>query len=183
MPCRICRVLRNRGSRRVVNTLRQARDKVTYVRRKPSSTELRSGNCNMVTSRKKSQWIAEAQWIRPDVSVGVDAAGEPDRIRLDVPADGRIVVSEVVVWCLLVASGESLKFYLHVSAVFTSRTMPLSILSTTSSSRSSFCSRFTNTVGPTTFVIVSACRPCSPCPASCANSSHLLFSARFCARE
>ena len=37
------------------------------------------------------------QWIPPDIGVGVDAAPEPNRIALDIPADAWIVIPVHVV--------------------------------------------------------------------------------------
>ena len=45
----------------------------------------------------KSKRIAVGQGIPDDVAVRVDATFQPDRIALDIPPDGRVVVAEVVV--------------------------------------------------------------------------------------
>jgi hypothetical protein len=41
--------------------------------------------------------IDETDWITQDIAVRVDATRQPDRIALEVSADARIVISEVVV--------------------------------------------------------------------------------------
>ena len=53
---------------------------------------------------EQPEWISAGKWIPANVSVRIDPTLQPDRIALDVPADRRIVVAEVVV--VFIPSGQ-----------------------------------------------------------------------------